>query len=203
MKFRNIIWCLLAVLALASCKEEDDTVEEYANWQATNDTYFSNLVADVQKDLSSSSSQVKWELIPCYTLPDNAYNFNYCDYVVAEKLKQGSGTTSPLQTDSVDVHYAGRLLPSRSYPQGFLFDSSYSGTFDPELSTPSKFAVSGVVRGFATALMRMHRGDRWRIYIPYQLGYGSSARTTIPAYSTLIFEVQLEDFWRKTRGDRE
>ena len=37
MKFRNIILGLMAVLALASCKEEDDAVEEYANWQETND----------------------------------------------------------------------------------------------------------------------------------------------------------------------
>ena len=27
-----------------------------------------------------------------------------------------------------------------------------------------------MVKGFSTALMRMHRGDHWRIYIPYQLG---------------------------------
>ena len=49
MKFRNIIWCALALLALASCKEEDDTVEEFADWQNTNDTYFSRLVSDVQQ----------------------------------------------------------------------------------------------------------------------------------------------------------
>jgi len=71
------------------------------------------------------------------------------------------------------------------------------------LATPTKFAVSGVVKGFSTALMRMHRGDHWRIYIPYQLGYGSGARSVIPAYSTLIFDLRLEDFWRKTQGDRE
>jgi FKBP-type peptidyl-prolyl cis-trans isomerase FklB len=64
-------------------------------------------------------------------------------------------------------------------------------------------AINGVVTGFGTALMRMHRGDRWRVYIPYQLAYGSSARSSIPAYSTLIFDLQLEDFWRKTLGDRE
>ena len=51
MKFRNIIWCLLAVLALASCKEEDDAVEEYANWQATNDAFFSNLVSETQQKI--------------------------------------------------------------------------------------------------------------------------------------------------------
>ena len=199
MKFKNCIWLLLALLALTSCKEEDDAVEEYANWQANNDEYFSNLVAQA---LKNSSINV-WEVVPCYTVPIVGYNRNYYDNIVAEKLEQGSGTTSPLLTDSVEVHYSGRLLPSASYPQGYLFDSSFAGTFDPVTATPTKFAVTGVVKGFSTALMKMHRGDHWRIYIPYQLGYGSTARSAIPAYSTLIFDLRLEDFWRKTKGDRE
>jgi FKBP-type peptidyl-prolyl cis-trans isomerase FklB len=201
MKFRNIIWCLLAVLALASCKEEDDAVEEYANWQETNDAYFSNLVGKVQQ--GSSSMSQKWEIIPCYTMPTKGYTLNYYDNIVAEKLEQGGGAESPLLTDSVEVHYSGRLLPSASYPQGYQFDSSYAGTFDPVLATPSKFAVVGMVKGFSTALMKMHRGDHWRIYIPYQLAYGATARTAVPAYSTLIFDLRLEDFWRKTKGDRD
>ena len=201
MKFRNIIWCLLAVLALASCKEEDDTVEEYANWQETNDAYFSRLVWEVQQGFSSLPQQ--WVLYPCFTMPEEYYTFSYSDYVVAEKLEQGYGTTSPLQTDSVEVHYVGRLLPSPSYPQGFVFDRSFAGTFDPVTATPSKFTVTGVVKGFGTALMRMHRGDHWRVYIPYQLAYGSTARSTVPAYSTLIFDLRLVDFWRKQRGDRK
>ena len=201
MKFRNIIWCLLAVLALASCKEEDDTVEEYADWQNKNDVFFARLVSDTQQKIDQG--QTSWGLYPSFTLPDKGYSFGYGDYVVAEKLKEGSGITSPRLTDSVEVHYMGRLLPSPSYAQGLIFDRSYAGTFDPELATPSKFPINGVVRGFATALMHMHRGDHWRIYIPYQLGYGGSARSAIPAYSTLIFDLQLENFWRKTKGDRE
>ncbi len=205
MKFRNIIWCALALLALASCKEEDDTVEEFANWQATNDTYFNNLVSETRSKIDDG--QTKWALIPCYSYPDKGKTFGYCDYVVVYKKEQGSGTTSPLQTDSVKVHYEGRLLSSYSYPNGMIFDRSYVGNIDDadcsELATPSKFAISGVVKGFSTALMRMHRGDYWRIYIPYQLGYGYTTRGSIPGYSTLIFDLRLEDFWRKTQGDRE
>ena len=201
MKFRNIIWCTLALLALASCKEENDEVEEFANWQNVNDTYFSNLVSETQSKIDEG--QTTWALMPCYSYPDNGMTFDYSSYVVAEKLEQGSGTTSPLQTDSVKVHYEGRLLPSYSYPKGMIFDRSYVGHFDPDLATPTKLSLSGVVKGFSTVLMRMHRGDHWRIYIPYQLGYGSTARSSIPAYSTLVFDLRLEDFWRKTQGDRE
>ena len=42
--------------------------------------------------------------------------------------------------------------------------------------------------------MSMHRGDHWTVYIPHQLGYGTSASGTVPAYSTLIFDLRLVDF---------
>ena len=69
MKFRNIIWCTLALLALASCKEENDEVEEFANWQNVNDTYFSNLVSETQSKIDEG--QTTWVLMPCYSYPDN------------------------------------------------------------------------------------------------------------------------------------
>ena len=46
-----------------------------------------------------------------------------------------------------------------------------------------------------TALMNMHPGDRWRVYLPYQQGYGTTSQTTIPAYSNLIFDIALQSFW--------
>ena len=56
-------------------------------------------------------------------------------------------------------------------------------------------AVRGVVHGFSTALMNMRRGDYYRVYIPYQLGYGLTDNGTIPGGSTLIFEIRMVDFW--------
>ena len=44
--------------------------------------------------------------------------------------------------------------------------------------------------------------DNWIVYIPYQLGYGTVVRGSIPAGSTLIFDLRMEDFWTKTKGDR-
>ena len=41
------------------------------------------------------------------------------------------------------------------------------------------------------ALQRMRAGDKWIIYIPYTMGYGTRASGPIPAFSTLVFEVEL------------
>ena len=47
-----------------------------------------------------------------------------------------------------------------------------------------------------TAVLNMQRGDRWLVYIPYQLGYGaSSSNSAVPSYSTLVFDIALADFY--------
>ena len=45
----------------------------------------------------------------------------------------------------------------------------------------------------------MHIGDRWRIYIPSDLAYGSNnllGSSGIPAYSMLRFDVELKAYAR-------
>ena len=58
--------------------------------------------------------------------------------------------------------------------------------------------VNNTVIGYATAVMNMVEGDRWKIVIPYSIGYGSGSNSskTIPAYSTLIFDLQLARIYR-------
>lgn len=49
----------------------------------------------------------------------------------------------------------------------------------------------GIVRGLQYALQKMTIGDKWEVVVPYDLGYGRMKNGRIPAYSTLIFEVEL------------
>ena len=200
-KFLPLASCLL--LLLASCSEQDDTVEEFPNWQATNDGYYTSLVAQVQA--KKAAGDTTWDLFTSYSKPTTGYGYQAQDYVVIERLESATGIDlrSPTLTDTVQVHYVGRLIPSadKYKTNGMEFDRSYSGVFNPEKATPAKFAVASVVNGFSTALLHMHRGDHWRVYIPYQLGYGTTVRGSITAGSTLIFDLRLADFWRKQKGD--
>lgn len=56
---------------------------------------------------------------------------------------------------------------------------------------PEAFRLNQVIEGWQLALQEMRVGDRWIIYIPYNFGYGNRASGPIPAFSTLIFEVEL------------
>lgn len=188
-----ILFVLALPMLLASCSEEDDTVYEYENWVTRNDTYFNNLTDSVNKLIAAGRTDWKrykaWSKLTT-TTGDND------DYILVNVVESGDqSTATPLYSDSVAVHYIGRYMPSRSYPQGYEFDNSYSVDYDTEVSKPAGFWVKNVVDGWTTALMQMHVGDRWIVYVPYALGYGSSDYTTssgsIPGGSTLIFDMKL------------
>lgn len=201
MKIHHIIYStltLLALLAFSSCSETDDTVEEFADWQTKNETYFSNIYQQALDSINAGNTS--WKIVKSYSLPD--YNASFTaqpthNIVVKVIDSVATSTEHPLYTDSVNVNYVGRLIPSPSYPKGYVFDRTYTGTLDRSTALPSGLKVNNLIDGFATALMNMSVGDRWLVYIPYQLGYGTStSNTSIPAYSTLIFDIDLVSFSR-------
>lgn len=85
----------------------------------------------------------------------------------------------PAATDKVKVHYEGRLIT------GEKFDSSI------DRGEPTSFPLNAVIKGWTEGLQLMPVGSKFTFYIPSELGYGDRAVSTIPAGSTLIFEVEL------------
>lgn|SRR5574344_429486 len=192
---RTIFLAIISAMAFSfsACSEKDDTQEEYPDWQNANDTYFNNKYNAANAAIASGDSS-EWHIFRNWTYTTSV---SVDKNIIVEVLKSGTGTTSPISTDTVCVSYQGRLIPSTTYTSGYIFDSTYSGVFDPKTAATVKFGVMSVVDGFTTALQRMHVGDRWRIYIPYTLGYGATAQSSIPAYSTLIFDVYLASYHHK------
>lgn len=192
----SLFTLLLSLMAVTSCSETDDTIEEYADWQNVNETYFKNLFDNTQSKIASGDTS--WKIIRSYSMPEDKEDAIYKqkpeDCIVVHVKKNGQGTDSPLFTDKATVHYQGHLLPSATYTSGYVFDKSFYGSFNEATATPSTFEVSGLVDGFATALQKMHKGDEWEVYIPYQLGYGKKTSNSIPGYSTLVFDITLVDF---------
>lgn len=192
---------LFPVLGLVSCSETDDTVKEFADWRQKNEKYIDNLYAVAKQKVDAGDTQ--WKVIPCWSMPEESdyFKLQAKDCVIVEVLKEGTGSGCPLFTDKVRVHYQGRLIPSVTYTDGYIFDQSFYGTFNSLTSVPSELAVNGVVDGFATALQKMHIGDKWRVHIPYQLGYGEKSQDAIPGYSTLVFEIELVSYFRSDATD--
>lgn len=94
-------------------------------------------------------------------------------------IKAGDGK-APQKTDTVRVHYHGTL------PDGTVFDSS------KERGEPIEFPVTGVIKGWTEALLKMKVGDKWILYIPSDLAYGPQRRSeVIGPNQVLVFEVEL------------
>lgn len=91
---------------------------------------------------------------------------------------QGTGA-SPKETDTVTVHYEGKLI------DGTVFDSSL------QRGEPATFPLNGVIKGWTEGLQLMKEGGEYTFYIPAELAYGAEGRPGIPPNSVLIFTVQL------------
>ncbi len=176
------------ILLLGSCSESDNTVEEYPDWKNTNTTYWNKLYSETQTKVSGGDAS--WKIIKNYSIEDSLKSPN-TDYIIVNVQTAGTGSGSPIYSDSVRVRYTGQLLPSTSYPQGYVFDTTNKNGASNTTAGVADFQVSGLTSGFATALQHMHIGDEWDVYIPWTLGYGESGSSSIPGYSVLKFKIQL------------
>lgn len=187
----------VVLLAFSSCKETKE-FDDHANWQQRNSDFIE--AKSIQCDLSSQA-YTDVESIPVGKMfkllsfkLDSEKNFGSGSYVYCEKIIKGNGTESPQYTDSVRINYRARLIPTDNYPEGQVVDQSFkTSSLDPSVNIPASFAVSGLIDGVTTALMHMCCGDYWKLYIPYDMGYGTKDQGIIPAYSALIFEVNLTE----------
>ncbi len=84
---------------------------------------------------------------------------------------------------TVKVHYTGY------FTNGSIFDSSF------ERGEPISFVLGHgqVIPGWDEGIALMKTGEKVRLIVPYQLGYGEKDYQTIPGKSTLIFDVELLD----------
>lgn len=98
-----------------------------------------------------------------------------------EILKEGNGDQVVKAGDLLSVNYLGTLT------NGTKFDSSY------DRNEPYEFTIGqgDVILGWDQGLLGMKVGEKRKLTIAPEYGYGSSARSSIPANSTLIFEVEL------------
>ncbi len=91
--------------------------------------------------------------------------------------------------DMVTAHYVGFL------EDGTKFDSSY------DRNVPFRFPLGQgrVIKGWDEVFVSMRRGEKRRVVVPPDLGYGErgNRRFGIPPNATLIFDIELLEILRR------
>lgn len=98
-----------------------------------------------------------------------------------EVIAEGSGPEAK-SGDTVSVHYTGMLT------DGGKFDSSV------DRGAPFSFPLGAgmVIKGWDEGIAGMKVGEKVKLTIPADLGYGASGYPpVIPPNATLVFEVEL------------
>jgi FKBP-type peptidyl-prolyl cis-trans isomerase len=93
-------------------------------------------------------------------------------------LTKGTGTTKPIATDTVEVHYSGWTT------DGKMFDSSVAR------GETTSFPLNGVIKGWTEGLQLMVEGEKRRFWIPANLAYGENPGGGRPG-GLLVFDVEL------------
>jgi len=173
-KYGLIIISAIAICCIVSCEKESENSQE--QWMIANKEALNTIKANpAYKELRS---------------PGNESSIYY------KALQSGDGTGSIYYTSSVSCYYKGCYIAD--YLQ---YNIKAGDKFDQRLfddGPPAVFSIDGsIIPGWKTALQHMVKGDKWEIWIPYQLGYGSidyqpsSSSPKIPGYSTLVFELEV------------
>ncbi len=143
-------------------------------------------VADARNELNnylSTLDSTKYQIDGHKVMPSDSLDSGIY-YIVTDI---GTNTDSIVAGDSVYVAYTGSFTDGKSFnsipannPLGFVY------------------GTTNFIAGFNEAVGYMHTGTKVRVVIPYYDGYGKDAYSPtgynfilIPAYSTLVFDIEL------------
>lgn len=120
-----------------------------------------------------------------YVIPegklDEEINLTADGGVTKKITKLGEGEEHPPKGSEVSVHYVGTLTT------GEKFDSSR----DRNVPFTFKLGQGNVIRGWDIGVATMKKGEVAVLTCKPEYAYGERAQGSIPANSTLIFEVEL------------
>jgi FKBP-type peptidyl-prolyl cis-trans isomerase FkpA len=134
-------------------------------------------------DYSAADKKTIEEYLAANNLTDQAQSTSSGLYYIIE---QPGGTYHANINSAVLAYYKGYLT------DGTIFDqSTYSA------NKPASFMLAEVIKGWQEGIPLIGVNGKIKLLVPSELGYGSTAKTGIPANSVLIFDIDLRDIYNK------
>jgi FKBP-type peptidyl-prolyl cis-trans isomerase len=104
--------------------------------------------------------------------------------VVIENAGEGAKADSG---KLAEVYYTGTLMTT-----GTEFDSNVKGGVKGQV-LPVTVGTGGVIKGMDEGLRFFAKGGKGKLLIPAMLAYGGQPSGPIPAYSNLVFDIEVAD----------
>lgn len=173
MRFTAIVLALGVMAALAGCKEQEKSTST-----STSTTTSTSTAAPAATPTEHASMTPPAQAPNPSSANDTITTASGLKYLI---LKVGDGAIATKGMTAV-VHYTGWLT------NGTKFDSSV----DRGQPFPVQLGAGRVIQGWEEGLDGMRVGEKRKLIIPPQLGYGAQgAGGVIPPDATLIFDVEL------------
>ena len=166
--FYTVIMAVLAISTLNSCLG-DSVEDKYKEWRENNDAWYARQAQSGQYAVVTAS----WD-------PSAQVLMRWHNDTMLTK-----NNLKPLITSTTDVKYHLNLYDGTPVDSSYLLTSPADSVY--------RSLVTANVEGWMIALTHMHVGDSCTVIVPYQQGYGSTARSSINPYSNLIFDIKLVD----------
>ncbi|MCS3557570.1 MULTISPECIES: FKBP-type peptidyl-prolyl cis-trans isomerase [unclassified Sphingobacterium] len=109
--------------------------------------------------------------------------------------KEGTGKNAAVG-DTVVVNYLGKLANDKVFDTNQADLAKKHNKFNPQRPyEPLRLhlGVDGVITGWTEAFQLLNKGSKATLVIPSNLAYGERQAGEIPAYSPLIFDVEVLD----------
>ena len=174
-----LLFFLCAPLFFIACADDTETFDD--RWRLANEAKFDAITAD-----------------PNYTRLPSLTGRGHIMYRVIESGDPNG--RRPFFTDRVSVNYTGwfrndwtRVEDTWPDDRGFTIINRiiFDTTDNRGNPIPRVFEVNQLIPGFTTALQHMRPGDVWKVWIPWELGYGTRGMGNIRGFTTLVFEIEL------------
>ena len=115
--------------------------------------------------------------------PEAKRTFTTLRYIVLKEGDKQGGTPTP------------GMMVSTLYKGMLLNDTVFDSMLDPQKPLKIRVGRGNLIPGWDEALQKMHRGEKWLLIVPSELGYGVKGKPpSIPRNATLVFEIELLDF---------
>jgi FKBP-type peptidyl-prolyl cis-trans isomerase len=176
---RALIWCSIGLLGASACASSAPPAPRAPSPEDDRKAILAQELGEAPAPAGPCPERNAPNVLdnPRAPVQRTALGLAYC------MLQEGPpGNTVPGASDTVRVNYTGWTV------DGDMFDSSV------ERGEPIELPLNGVIRGWTEGLRVMTAGDKARLWIPGNLGYGRrepGQAAGTPPKGTLIFDIEL------------